>query len=161
METLMAPWRYSYIQSTKSGGKSCIFCDFPGDGTDDRVHFIVYRGKSCFVILNAYPYSSGHLMVIPYRHTTDIGSFSAEEALEFHDLIARSVQCLKAAFHPDGFNVGINMGAAAGAGIDTHIHCHVVPRWNGDSNFMAAVGNTKVVPISLEETWKRCRANWH
>lgn len=160
METLMAPWRYSYIQSAKSGSRTCIFCDFPTDGTEDRVHFIVFRGKHCFVILNAYPYSSGHLMVIPYRHTVDLSSFSADEALEFHALIARSVQCLKDAFHPQGFNIGINMGAAAGAGIDTHIHCHIVPRWSGDSNFMAAVGNTKVVPISLEETWSRCRANW-
>lgn len=160
METLMAPWRYSYICSTKSDGKGCIFCTFPSDGTDDRAHFIVHRGRTCFVILNAYPYSSGHLMVIPYRHTTDLSSFTDEEALEFHTLTARAIKCLKAAFHPDGFNVGINLGAAAGAGIDTHVHCHVVPRWNGDSNFMGAIGDTKVVPISLEETWERCRANW-
>lgn len=160
METLMAPWRYSYIKSTKSGGKTCIFCDFPSDGSGDKKHFIVYRGKTCFVILNAYPYSSGHLMIIPYRHTTDLSSFTQEEALEFHELTARAIACLKEAFHPDGFNVGINLGAAAGAGIDTHIHCHVVPRWNGDSNFMGAIGDTKVVPISLEETWERCRACW-
>ena len=160
METLMAPWRYSYICSTKSGGKTCIFCDFPADGSDDKKHFIVYRGQTCFVILNAYPYSSGHLMIIPYRHTTDLSSFTREESLEFHDLIARSIEALKAAFRPDGFNVGINLGAAAGAGIDTHVHCHVVPRWNGDSNFMGAIGDTKVVPISLEETWERVRASW-
>ena len=97
-------------------------------------------------------------MVIPYRHTTDLKSFTSEESLEFHDLIARAVECLKGAFHPDGFNVGINIGAAAGA--DTHIHCHVVPRWNGDSNFMGAIGDVKVVPISLEETWERCRSCW-
>ena len=99
-------------------------------------------------------------MIIPYRHTTDLSSFTREESLEFHDLIAKSIECLKGAFHPDGFNVGINLGAAAGAGIDTHVHCHVVPRWNGDSNFMGAIGDTKVVPISLEETWERCQANW-
>ena len=126
METLMAPWRYSYICSTKSGGKTCIFCDFPADGSDDKKHFIVYRGKTCFVILNAYPYSSGHLMIIPYRHTTDLSSFTPEESLEFHDLIARSIESLKAAFHPDGFNVGINLGAAAGAGIDTLVQLDVL-----------------------------------
>ena len=160
METLMAPWRYSYISATKKGGKTCIFCDFPSDRSDDREHFIVHRGKHCFVILNAYPYSSGHLMVIPYRHTTDLSSFTPEEALEFHELIAHAIECLKKAFRPQGFNVGINLGAAAGAGIDTHIHCHIVPRWEGDSNFMGAIGNVKVVPSSLEETWERCRACW-
>lgn len=156
----MAPWRYSYISSTKKGPAECIFCAFPKDGDDDHKHFIVFRGKTCFVILNAYPYSSGHLMVIPYRHTTDLTSFTSEEAAEFHDLTARSVECLKRAFRPEGFNIGINLGEAAGAGIATHIHCHVVPRWGGDSNFMAAIGDTKVVPISLEETWKRCRECW-
>ncbi len=160
METLMAPWRYSYIKSIKKGGNKCIFCEFPTDGTDDKEHFIIHRGKFCFVILNAYPYSSGHLMIIPYRHTTDLSSFTDEEKLEFHDLTARAIECLKIAFHPQGFNIGINLGEAAGAGIDTHVHCHVVPRWAGDTNFMGALGNTRVVPISLEETWERCRVAW-
>ena len=158
METLMAPWRYTYINSG-SGHDGCIFCDFPKD-PDDQAHFIVHRGESCFVILNAYPYSSGHLMVVPYRHTTSLESFTQSEILEFHDFTARSLACIQSALRPDGFNLGINLGRAAGAGIDTHVHRHVVPRWNGDSNFMAAVGHARVIPISLEETWELFRKHW-
>ncbi len=159
METLMAPWRYQYITAKKPQYKGCIFCDFPKK-QDDENHFIVFRGQSCYVMLNAYPYATGHLMVLPYRHIAAITEMTDQEALEFHHLTVRALSTIQRAMAPQGFNVGINMGAAAGAGMADHLHRHIVPRWNNDSNFMQVLGATSVLPLSLQDCWKLFREHW-
>lgn len=155
-ERLWAPWRLSYIEkATPSGG--CIFVDLPAED-DDRKNLILYRGKTAFVIMNAFPYTNGHLMVAPFRHTADMSELEDEELLEINKLVSRTMGWIKAAYHPDGFNVGVNIGRAAGAGIPTHIHWHIVPRWEGDTNFMGVVGEVRVLPQSLEESYDRLKA---
>lgn len=155
-EILWAPWRIKYIEAPRSGepGSGDIFVDLPEEG-DDRKNFILFRGKTAFVMLNAYPYTNGHLMIAPYRQTSNVEDLNDKELLEINQLLANSVRWLKACYRPDGFNVGINLGSAAGAGIPIHIHWHVVPRWNGDTNFMTSVGNVRVMPQSLEESYDR------
>ena len=159
MEVLMAPWRYSYISSTNEKTGGCIFCDFPKSDEDEK-YFILFRGATCFVILNAYPYSSGHLMVVPYRHTVDLASFSDLETLEFHKLTVHCMETIKRTFKAQGFNLGVNLGRVGGAGIDCHVHRHIVPRWEGDTNFMSVTSGTRVIPISLEDAYKRLKENW-
>jgi ATP adenylyltransferase len=154
MDTLWAPWRMAYIQGIGESGKEagCVFCVKPAE-RDDRNNLILYRGKFCFVIMNRFPYNNGHLMVIPYRHLADIGLLNREESDELWDLICLSRKALTEAFHPDGFNIGINLGRSAGAGIDAHMHAHIVPRWNGDTNFMPVIGEVKVISQALEATY--------
>ncbi len=153
MDRIWAPWRMTYIEgSIKPDG--CIFCDFPRQDRDAELH-ILHRGDRAFVILNAYPYTNGHLMVAPYRHGSDLNDLAAEELQEMMVLTRRCVNALKAAFGPDGFNVGMNMGHVAGAGIADHLHMHIVPRWNGDTNFMAVCGDVRVVPQHLSATYER------
>jgi ATP adenylyltransferase len=132
----------------------CIFCVKPAE-QQDRDNGIVYRGKTAFVMMNAFPYNTGHLMVAPYKHTADLYELSDEEALEVSHLVRYSVRLLTAAVRPDGFNLGVNLGRPAGAGFADHVHWHVVPRWSGDTNFMPVVGNTKVLPESLEATYDK------
>jgi ATP adenylyltransferase len=156
-ERLWAPWRLTYIEKAsadkgKTGG--CIFVDLPAE-SDDRRNLILYRGKTAFVMLNAFPYTNGHLMVAPYRHTAELSELGDDELLEINQLVARCVEWVTAAYKPDGFNIGVNLGEAAGAGIPDHIHWHIVPRWNGDTNFMTTVGEVRVLPQSLEESWER------
>lgn len=153
-ERLWAPWRFAYIESKESPG--CIFVELPAQDRD-RDNLILYRGRRCFVMLNAYPYTNGHLMVAPYRHTADMGELDDEELLEVNQLLAASLDWLRKAYAPDGFNIGVNLGRAAGAGIPTHIHWHVVPRWNGDTNFMTTVGDVRVLPQSLDQSYDRLR----
>ncbi len=156
MDRIWAPWRMAYIENAdKAEGR--IFCTFPAENRDEE-RLILLRGERAFVILNAYPYSNGHLMVTPYRHTANLDDLTDEEMLEMMALTRRAVNLLKAAFHPDGFNIGINMGRVAGAGIADHIHIHIVPRWNGDTNFMAVVGDVRVVPESLFSVYSRLKA---
>lgn len=155
MERLWAPWRLDYIVGEKTEG--CIFCVFPEQG-DDRKYKILARGTHAFVIMNAFPYSNGHLLIVPYRHTGDLSELSAEEDLEMMQLVQKSMQVLKEAFRPDGFNIGINQGTAAGAGIADHIHMHIVPRWNGDTNFMPVFAEIKVIPEALEKTYDKLKA---
>ncbi|MFQ5544055.1 MAG: HIT domain-containing protein [Nitrospiria bacterium] len=152
---LWAPWRMSYILGEKDQG--CIFCTTPNE-KDDRNNLILVRGEYNFVIMNKYPYNNGHLMIVPYRHTADFVSLTDSESLEMMKMISRSVQALKAALYPDGFNVGVNLGKIAGAGIDDHLHFHIVPRWAADTNFMPVVGQTKVISEALDETWVRLHA---
>lgn len=131
-----------------------IFIDLP-NRNDDRANYILYRGETAFVLLNAFPYTNGHLMVAPYRQVTEIDRLNDAELLEINQLLARAVGWIRTAYKPDGFNIGVNMGSAAGAGIPIHIHWHVVPRWNGDTNFMTSIGEVRVMPQTLEESYER------
>ncbi len=157
MQSLWAPWRLTYIEKPNYGGKGgCIFVDLPAE-TDDRKNTILFRGENAFVMLNAYPYTSGHLMVAPYRHTAEMSELDDATLLEINKLVSRALGWLKLAYKPEGFNIGVNLGSAGGAGIPDHIHWHVVPRWNGDTNYMTTVGETRVLPQSLEDTYDRLR----
>ena len=148
-EILWAPWRMEYIRSEKETG--CIFCDKPR-AANDRENLIVHRGRWAFVIMNKYPYNNGHVMVVPYRHESELENLTAEENLELMELLQQCTCALKSVCRPHGFNLGMNVGAVAGAGIDDHLHFHLVPRWNADTNFMPIVGHTKVVSEGLWET---------
>ncbi|WP_290900131.1 HIT domain-containing protein [Ferroglobus sp.] len=154
MERIFAPWRIRYIESPKYEG--CIFCDFPKENKDEE-RLILYRGKSCFVIMNNYPYNPGHLMIAPYRHVASVEDLNEEEALEMMKLSQKMVEVIKKAMNPDGFNLGINLGKVAGAGIEDHIHLHIVPRWNGDTNFMPVLADVKVIPEAIEESYKKLK----
>jgi ATP adenylyltransferase len=150
---LWAPWRMEYIQNAdKTSG--CIFCDKPKE-SNDKVNLIVYRGKSVFVMMNRYPYNNGHLMVIPFRHTSELASLTPDEKLELIDLLVLSKEALKEVMQPHGFNIGMNLERVAGAGITDHLHFHIVPRWDGDTNFMPVVGHSKVISEGLEQTWEK------
>ena len=155
-ETLWAPWRLAYIERPETGtGKGAnIFVELPAEG-DDRKNLILHRGETAFVIMNAFPYTNGHLLVAPYRQVADVTELTDAETLEIGRLVARGVAWVRRAYHPDGFNLGVNMGRAAGAGIPQHLHWHVVPRWNGDTNFMTAVGDVRVMPQSLDDSYLR------
>jgi ATP adenylyltransferase len=152
MSHLWAPWRSKYISSPKNAG--CIFCNAVAN-CDDRETLIIYRGESVFVILNRYPYTSGHLMIAPYEHVSRLNQTTEESTREMMALLRRAEQALEDVYHPDGINLGMNLGEAAGAGIEEHIHMHVLPRWFGDANFMTSVGNTRVLPEALENTYER------
>ncbi len=151
MKKMWAPWRIEYILSPKPSG--CIFCDKPKESKDDE-NFILYRGKHSFIIMNYYPYNNGHLMVVPYRHLSDITLLNDEKNKEISSLIQTSVSIIRKTMNAEGFNIGMNLGKTAGAGIDEHIHYHIVPRWNGDTNFMPVAGNSKVISQGLYETWE-------
>jgi ATP adenylyltransferase len=155
-EIVWAPWRLKYVESPDTGtGKGVnIFVELPAQN-DDRANLILYRGITAFAILNKFPYTNGHLLIAPYRQTHEIHSMSDAELLEVNQLVGKAVQWITAAYHPDGFNIGVNLGKAGGAGIPQHIHWHVVPRWNGDTNFMTTCGDTRVMPQSLEESYDR------
>src|SRR5512136_2444564 len=152
LERLWAPWRIEYILSKKSPG--CIFCDKPAENRDDE-NLILHRGKYNFIIMNAYPYNNGHMMVVPYRHTATLATWTPEEQSELLALADLAVELLRKTMRPDGFNLGINMNLAAGAGVADHIHLHVVPRWNGDTNFMPVLANTRVISEHLKATYKK------
>ena len=158
MERIWSPWRMAYIQAAKEQGEDggCIFCDLPAEGDDVRT-MILARGELASVIVNPFPYNPGHLMVAPFRH---VGAFTSLEAAELADvdaLVARSIRALEQEMEPHGYNLGMNLGRVAGAGIPDHVHWHLVPRWNGDTNFMPVVGQTRVLPELLEETYARLR----
>jgi ATP adenylyltransferase len=146
----------AYIQAAKEQGEDdgCIFCDLPAEGDDERTKILV-RGERAFVILNSFPYNPGHLMVAPFRHVGDFGAIETDEFAEVDALLTRSVRALEEEMEPHGFNLGMNLGRVAGAGIPGHLHWHVVPRWNGDTNFMPVVGQTRVLPELLDETYAR------
>lgn len=155
-ETLWAPWRMAYIErpSTGTGEGGDIFVDLPQEH-DDRKNLIVHRGSAAFTMLNAFPYTNGHLLIAPYRQVADIVDLSDAELLEINQLVAKGVAWIRRAYRPDGFNVGVNMGRSAGAGVPQHIHWHVVPRWNGDTNFMTVTADTRVVPEDLHQSYDR------
>jgi len=151
MKLIWAPWRIQYIRAAKPAG--CILCDKPGENRDKQ-NYILYRGKKNFIMLNSFPYNPGHLLIAPYRHIATPEELTEDERNEHFDLVCRSIVVLKAEFKPAGFNTGANVGRVAGAGIEDHFHSHVVPRWQGDNNFMPVLGDIKVVPQALEDTYE-------
>jgi len=154
MKHLWAPWRTEYINAKQSG--SCFLCTAAKQRRDE-VNLILYRGRKAFIILNRFPYNNGHLMIAPYRHVGALEKLTPAESHELWELLRRSVLALKAGVKPEGLNVGLNLGRVAGAGLETHIHIHVVPRWNGDTNFMPVAGQTKVISEALGQTYARLR----
>ncbi len=154
MERLWAPWRMSYIRGEEKDD-GCVFC-LADDAHDER-RLVLLRGEHSFIIMNKYPYNNGHLMVAPFRHTADISELNEAEALEMHRFLVLARQILQETMAPHGFNIGINLGVAAGAGIADHLHMHIVPRWSGDTNFMPVFSDVRVVPQHLEETWRHLR----
>ena len=154
MERLWAPWRLAYVTSASAGIPDCIFCNTSEPGRGD---LIIARGRVSFVVLNLYPYNNGHLMVVPDRHVASLASMTSEEQVDLMRLTRHAEIALNEAYTPQGLNIGINLGKPAGAGVADHLHVHLVPRWNGDTNFMTVVGNVRVLPEDLSETAKRLR----
>ena len=154
MELIWAPWRVEYIRMEKPDG--CILCQKPLEDEDES-NVIVYRGQTNFVIINRYPYNPGHLMVAPYRHIATPEDFTDEELDEHYRLVRRCLQVLRELFEPSGFNLGMNLGKVSGAGVDQHIHIHVVPRWQGDTNFMPVIAGTKVISEALADTYRKLK----
>lgn len=146
METIFAPWRMAYINGDKTDG--CVFCKC-SIRCDD---YVIFEGETCFVMMNRYPYISGHLMIIPQRHIGKVEDLTLEERKEIFSLLDTAIRALKETMNPGGFNVGMNLGKAAGAGIEEHIHVHVIPRWEGDTNFMSVVGEVRVIPEDVAIT---------
>jgi ATP adenylyltransferase len=149
---IWAPWRLRYVKDAGSEDEECIFCAKPRSG-DDRQALIVHRGERCFVMLNLFPYTNGHLMVAPYDHVGRLQEIEAEASTEMIALAQRGLTILERVYGPEGFNLGINQGRAAGAGVEGHIHLHAVPRWAGDTNYMPVIADTRVMPQSLEESY--------
>ena len=159
MQRLWSPWRSQYIatfKKPKSRRKSSLFTDAVRDGDDSR-HLIVWRGKTCFVIMNRFPYNSGHLMIVPYRQVVDLRALSPEELTEIMVTAQRCVRALDEVMGAQGYNFGANLGHVSGAGIDNHIHFHLVPRWNGDTNFMPVLADTKVVSEDMKRTLRKLK----
>jgi ATP adenylyltransferase len=154
MENLWAPWRMDYILSKKPD--ACIFCAKPSENKDEE-NLILHRGRYNFIIMNAYPYNNGHMMVVPYKHTAKLSGWQPEEQQEMMHLADLAVDLLRKTMKPDGFNLGINMGIVAGAGVADHIHLHIVPRWNGDTNFMPVLSDTRVVSEHLRATYGKLK----
>jgi len=157
MKQIWAPWRIEFIKMGKP--KGCFLCDKPKE-SDDAANYILYRGDRNFVIMNSYPYNSGHLMVAPYRHVASLEELTDEEFGEHFRMVSRSVEVLKQVLKPDGFNIGINMGKVAGAGIYKHMHTHITPRWLGDTNFMPVIADTKIINESLSATYNKLRGKF-
>ncbi|MBI5903843.1 MAG: HIT domain-containing protein [Deltaproteobacteria bacterium] len=157
MKQIWAPWRAEYVVAEKD--KTCIFCSAASavGAEDEGRGLVLFRSTRSIVMLNRFPYNSGHLMVAPVRHVARIEELDDEESADIFRLVRRSTACLREALNPQGFNIGLNMGSAAGAGIEDHIHMHVVPRWNGDMNFMPVLADVKVIPEHLKQTMKRLK----
>ncbi len=162
LDRLWAEWRSTYVAGIAASAPSgqSVFTQILGTGLPDDETHIVWRGEECFAILNAYPYGSGHLMVMPYREVAALEDLTIAEHTELWFGVRDAVAALKAAYAPDGVNVGMNLGQAAGAGVPGHLHVHCLPRWAGDTNFMTSVAETRVLPESLDVTWQKVRAAW-
>ena len=169
MQQLWAGWRHDYIEEAtvrerSEGGShdvaSCVFCRLAQSGQPSVDNLIVWRGEWSFVVLNAYPYSSGHLLVLPLRHVGALGDLTELESAEVWAATRQAVTALEAAYDPDGLNMGANLGRAAGAGIPAHVHLHVLPRWSGDTNFMTSVAQTRVMPETLQSVWRKVSGAW-
>ena len=158
MDHLFTPWRYTYITGA-TAPDGCLFCGLL-QLKDDEKSLIVHRAKYCFVVLNAFPYTSGHVMVVPYEHLDELSKLSQPAAQEMMALTQRLEGVLRELYRPDGVNLGMNIGKAAGAGVAGHIHMHVLPRWFGDVNFMSAVGETRVIPEDLQTTYQKLRSKF-
>ncbi|HEV2834930.1 MAG TPA: HIT domain-containing protein [Pyrinomonadaceae bacterium] len=161
MQRLWSPWRSKYIASgVDSQGEDCVLCSIAASPDQDSTNFVLHRGEHVFVVLNLYPYITGHLMVVPYLHTSEFHSVAKEISDEMMDLAKRSQAALREVYSPSGFNMGMNLGAAAGAGIADHLHIHMLPRWTGDTNFMTTVGEVRVLPEALEVTYQKLRVKF-
>ena len=164
LEHLWAGWRLQYVVAAtevdRRGAGECVFCAIIATGTPSEANGVVWRDESNFAVLNAYPYASGHLLVMPVRHVADLGALTATESTGLWDTTRRAVAAVESAYEPDGINLGANLGRAAGAGIPAHLHLHVVPRWSGDTNFMTSVAGVRVLPESLVDTWHRLSEAW-
>ncbi|MDQ3907657.1 MAG: HIT domain-containing protein [Acidobacteriota bacterium] len=165
MDRLWSPWRYAYISAAGGGSEkkdeqSCVFCPIAADPSADERNYVLRRAAHNFVILNLYPYTSGHLMIVPYRHAADLDALPKETTDELMDLAKRAQSVLREAYHPEGFNFGFNLGQAGGAGVAGHVHMHALPRWLGDTNFMTTVGETRVLPEDLQMTYERLRGEF-
>lgn len=166
LEQLWNGWRATYVQSGGAAGgvgqadTSSVFTRILGSGLSDDDTHIVHRGRTCFAILNAFPYSVGHVLVLPYREVADLESLDGDETAELWSTVTDAVRAVKAAYTPEGVNVGINLGRPAGGSISQHLHVHVVPRWTGDANFMTATANTRTLPEALPDTATKLRAAW-
>jgi len=165
LEQLWAGWRHEYVEaateaerSSHSGG--CVFCRIAGSGAPSAENGIVWRGESVFAVLNAYPYASGHLLVLPVRHLAELEELSVAEGAELWSACRAAVAAVSSAYAPDGVNLGANLGRAAGAGVPLHLHVHVVPRWSGDTNFMTSVAGVRVLPEPLDVAWEKLQAAW-
>jgi ATP adenylyltransferase len=156
-QRIWAPWRLAYVKDAAKGGdEGCIFCSKPA-ADDDEANLIVHRGELCFVILNLFPYTNGHMMIAPYEHVAAIEEVEAEALAEMMALAQQGIRALDDVYAPHGYNVGFNQGRVAGAGVEHHIHLHVVPRWGGDTNFMPVLGDTRVLAQSLEDSYAALR----
>mgnify|MGYP001430100343 CR=1 FL=1 len=157
MKKLWAPWRMKYITgAADKNQRGCIFCNKPAGKADQR-NYILYRGQKAFVIMNIFPYNNGHLMIAPYRHVGDFPALNDAELLDIMQLAQACQKAMSAVMKPQGYNLGFNLGRVAGAGIEDHVHLHLVPRWNGDTNFMPVLADTKVVSEALEDTYKKLK----
>lgn len=157
MQRIWSPWRSEYVANAPTAGGGCIFCGFPRSDADET-NLVLLRGTHVFALLNRFPYNPGHLMVVPYEHTDDLSSLRPEATAELLSVLQLCLLAEKDAFSPEGFNAGFNLGSAAGAGIADHLHMHLVPRWVGDTNFMPALGDVKVIPERLEESYRSLRS---
>lgn len=157
MDVLWSPWRYDYITGSGNAKNGCVFCGLLNSSAGDEETFILKRAEYNFVILNIYPYTSGHLMVVPYEHAASLASIDKKVTDEMMDLIKRAEAALSHCYSPDGINLGMNLGKAAGAGVDGHVHMHVLPRWVGDVNFMTAIGQTRTLPETLPDTFEKLK----
>jgi ATP adenylyltransferase len=158
MERLWSPWRYRYV-STVTPHSECVFCA-KSRSADDEENLVLLRGEHNFVLLNLYPYTTGHLMVVPYEHIAALDELAPCVAAEMMELTRRSVAALRSVYRPQGLNVGMNLGECAGAGIAGHLHMHVLPRWAGDANFMTTIAETRIMPEDLSESWRKLRAEF-
>ncbi len=167
-ERMWSGWRSSYVSSAGSGtpqgivpdGEGSVFTRILGSGLSDEDAYIVHRGEHCFAILNAFPYGTGHVLILPYREVGDLEDLSTAESAELWSVVTQAVRAVKTAYRPDGVNVGANLGRPAGGSISEHLHVHVVPRWTGDANFMTAIANTRTLPEPLEDSAAKIRAAW-
>ncbi len=150
MDRLWAPWRYKYLLDDEKE-EGCIFCNAPKG--DERKKYVLYKGNHSYVIMNIYPYNNGHLMVVPYDHEKDIENLKENTYKEMFELLQLCVKVLKEVYNPEGFNIGMNLGRVAGAGVDNHLHIHIVPRWNGDTNFMPLFGEAKILSIDIDRVY--------
>jgi ATP adenylyltransferase len=163
LDRLWSPWRYEYIASGNtphSASNVCIFCSLRDDPAHDEGNFVVHRANHNFVVLNIYPYISGHLLIVPNEHVGELDAAAKETTDELMDLTKRCQTALREAYQPNGFNIGMNLGKSAGAGVVDHIHIHILPRWTGDTNFMSTVANTRVIPEDLATTYQKLRARF-